>query len=1183
MANPPQVVRRDPPPRAASASVAASLQQRQPSISAVVASVHHQQNTKVQRAVSGSSGKGARSPATRNRKDSILDDDDSDDLDGFDSSDEENPDLFFTPNQSPRTSMASSSILFPRQPRANSPRQASRKSLRVSNASLQVAPGIAASNSGSSSVKPIPNHVNRDGSSIGTPASSPGGANASTATTTQAHPMPLAVQQLQQGQTRQRRMSNNTVPPPISSVNGSAASKAPASAGSVVPKSPVQQQSTRRASGSASATLPPPESNSSTSTLTGRPAATPTSPDHQAADANATAPSRSTPSSSSSAPPPSRSAPTRSSKPTSAVTHPQESPLSTKPVKTTAPRSSTAPGDNTSGVTRNSSSAAATSTSSPSSHAQGQQQRTSAQPVAASSKMKPLPKSPVPPTLSNQSSSNSLSSTTLENHSDVFSTTGSEYNQSYSTALSTPGNSAPGSSLTSKGPTSLKKTPPSPLSNGSTPQPPPMRSNSLRSTRTPAAPPPVSRPARPATATNTSSDAMSALQQAALQKRYSYTAEDWEREMQKVPAPALDELVHWNNDLEKKMVRDLATNQGVVVAGSSSKKKDDQRRSLGRGAPVHGVAANPEDLRDSSSAGSSPRSSEHTKDVKDKGKSKEKSEGLAAKLKRKKTGTGPVEREVSISYWKAKHGTPVMLPLDLHHATNENGAGVDGVGSSSTRTFSAPAPVHAPAVPKRGNGYGVHQPSLTMTMRSLMEESESSDGRLSVVTERDEPETPTAHNPPTLLGGPLTKEPHTSTVFNAFAPLRSTNNVAAAPVEMIRRRSRSVGEHEAEEQSGGGSSGNTAKQQARQSSVNAWANEYQDILARTKGKANASGSSLTSPSQHSFAYRNAMPVPSGDLPSNGTPGYTHLHLARAPPGTYVKDGDVHSRLPGSMSGPTSPNGQVDLTRDGSARATIASVEVIRGLGSVKRGLSGVFSSLGRRRTVSGGEGMDLLQNRRPRRLRKGSEGADPRGVLTGGTGSDKVLGFTTYRPPPNYVPASCVLVQVWAVGVDATDAKLVGLRLGKKRAGTEDEPEEDSHMPTWPAEEGDRPAKRLGRSLSLRERLGSLSRRKNSLGGKDATGKEAHEGANLRRGRSKSRARDKDSGAPPIAQPEVGFIPGRSFVGRVMDTGWQVTDDRVKRGDWVIGLLDPRKVRAQLLRHNSLLHSDGVYIYSVVL
>ena len=41
---------------------------------------------------------------------------------------------------------------------------------------------------------------------------------------------------------------------------------------------------------------------------------------------------------------------------------------------------------------------------------------------------------------------------------------------------------------------------------------------------------------------------------------------------------------------------------------------------------------------------------------------------------------------------------------------------------------------------------------------------------------------------------------------------------------------------------------------------------------------------------------------------------------------------------------------------------------------------------------------------------------------------------------------------------------------------------------------------------------------------------------------------------------EVGYIPGRSFVGRVLDCGWEVRDEVARKGDWVVGLLDVRRV-----------------------
>lgn len=39
-----------------------------------------------------------------------------------------------------------------------------------------------------------------------------------------------------------------------------------------------------------------------------------------------------------------------------------------------------------------------------------------------------------------------------------------------------------------------------------------------------------------------------------------------------------------------------------------------------------------------------------------------------------------------------------------------------------------------------------------------------------------------------------------------------------------------------------------------------------------------------------------------------------------------------------------------------------------------------------------------------------------------------------------------------------------------------------------------------------------------------------------------------------------GFVPGRSFVGRVVEVGFEVTD--VVKSDWVMGLLNVRKVSA---------------------
>jgi len=43
-------------------------------------------------------------------------------------------------------------------------------------------------------------------------------------------------------------------------------------------------------------------------------------------------------------------------------------------------------------------------------------------------------------------------------------------------------------------------------------------------------------------------------------------------------------------------------------------------------------------------------------------------------------------------------------------------------------------------------------------------------------------------------------------------------------------------------------------------------------------------------------------------------------------------------------------------------------------------------------------------------------------------------------------------------------------------------------------------------------------------------------------------------------QNSPGFIPGRSFVGRAIEIGWEVRGDIVKKGEWVVGLTEVKKV-----------------------
>ncbi|TBU50525.1 hypothetical protein BD309DRAFT_945172 [Dichomitus squalens] len=51
-------------------------------------------------------------------------------------------------------------------------------------------------------------------------------------------------------------------------------------------------------------------------------------------------------------------------------------------------------------------------------------------------------------------------------------------------------------------------------------------------------------------------------------------------------------------------------------------------------------------------------------------------------------------------------------------------------------------------------------------------------------------------------------------------------------------------------------------------------------------------------------------------------------------------------------------------------------------------------------------------------------------------------------------------------------------------------------------------------------------------------------------------------GGKGIGGGKAGFIPGRSFAGKVIECGWAVREEVCKRGEWVVGLLDVKKCGA---------------------
>ncbi|KAG5350192.1 hypothetical protein C0989_012305 [Termitomyces sp. Mn162] len=281
----------------------------------------------------------------------------------------------------------------------------------------------------------------------------------------------------------------------------------------------------------------------------------------------------------------------------------------------------------------------------------------------------------------------------------------------------------------------------------------------------------------------------------------------------------------------------------------------------------------------------------------------------------------------------------------------------------------------------------------------------------------------------------------------------------------------------------------------------------------------------------------------GELPSHGTPGYTSLVLPRAP--VPLSQTSQHPKsifnLKGTHYGGDT-DGKVDLTRSGVAQTTMASVEVVRGLSGSSSPYSTPskkFIGLFRRASTSASPSPPPSGfGSRNRSQEKDKKGKRPE---TFSEALDLPLGFTSYRKPPTYVPSGSVLVQVWAVGVDGVDWRLV---FGGNRGGIGGSSR--SNTPTE-ATEPRTSIETPKRSVSLRSTLSRL--------GGNGTQRSAPSSPTLIPPPTPSA-----SSYTPAAV--VGYVPGRSFVGRVLECGWEVGDEVVKKGDWIVGLLDLRKCGA---------------------
>ncbi|KAI0092524.1 hypothetical protein BDY19DRAFT_490111 [Irpex rosettiformis] len=216
-----------------------------------------------------------------------------------------------------------------------------------------------------------------------------------------------------------------------------------------------------------------------------------------------------------------------------------------------------------------------------------------------------------------------------------------------------------------------------------------------------------------------------------------------------------------------------------------------------------------------------------------------------------------------------------------------------------------------------------------------------------------------------------------------------------------------------------------------------------------------------SPTVYSFSQNlptHSIPAPTPlDAEGSSAPsGYTGLTLPHA---AYSGDGKAETG-----------DGKIDLVRMGLAQSSMATVEVTRGAGEQNGG----GDARKKRRHFS-----FTLSLKLPVHIGKGKgkgKDATPSHLLDS---LPLPVAFLSHIPPPSYVPSSYILIQVFAVGLDALD------------------------------------------SLIVHEKMG------NGSGSKG-----------------------------------LGFIPGRSVVGKVVECGWDVKGDVCKRNEWVVGLMDVRKCGA---------------------
>ena len=591
------------------------------------------------------------------------------------------------------------------------------------------------------------------------------------------------------------------------------------------------------------------------------------------------------------------------------------------------------------------------------------------------------------------------------------------------------------------------------------------------------------------------------------------------------------------------------------------------------------------------------------------------------------------------------------------------------IPKTTSHTFSAFAPLPAPSSPSptNGNGNVNSRPSLPPVGFSFPPPPPHSPHQQQSQHPQFQPQQP----PKNSLNGSAAAYTYAHRQKNNSSPklgagggtLSLMMNMAAlleedeadvaadgnTPTRKLRRTANGSGQTKGKEKSksfdstssSSGSSGRSFAGSPSHSTPTSHPTSNSNSYTRSQSQSRSEASTFRNPPKTLSSEINAMTLPTpGDLPSKGTQGYTSLVLPRAPQPLGPHSTGASTLGSGSQRKWFGmKEGKIDLTRSGVAQTTMASVEVVRGLGRQQgqNGFGGVLLGMfGRKRSISSGsvgprpiEGLGKsVDDARAVNEEHNSKGRAP--ITAGIEGT--VLGFTSYRKPPGHVPSNSVLVQVWAVGVDGVDGRLVGVKFGDLVWGTtggyeeedrgaetewevQGDDEVDVSRTTPQQQKPNKGSSGLGRSFSLMSRT---KRRGSATGAGDVNAKQQpnqqlasgpsqttqqkqqnpSRAFSLKRNNSIQTSQSQQQSQNTLTKSssqkqaqrqkvlqkrlpyakhraEVGYIPGRSFVGRVLECGWDVKDEVVRKGEWVVGLLDVKKV-------SMLLFSCSLFAFSAV-